>query len=531
MKLFKTTTVFLFIMALAACTSRSNSSSLMIQADSIMATSPDSALRILQDIPLSQLKIQADTAYYYLLLTQAQYKNYIILTNDSLIQKAVSYYKRIDDIPMLAKAYYYWGCALTDMKEYAHAIKAYHTASKLAEKVSDEKLLGFIYSGIAYIYQNQGMSSKADSVYQLTEQLAIRTNDSILWSGVLIRRGIYNISLGKEFYSRAEEQLLQAYAISNKKKLVQAPSSAAVALSTLYSRIPNGEKAVSFARKFLAMQQNDSTELSRGYLLLGDAYFKLGEYDSASIYLHKSLAAEDYVIKESAYMQLAGIARIRKDFEQALKWEELRRIYSEKRHKALQKTEIAVIEREIELKQDEGVVHSGGGVVLIGVIAIISVGCILIYALLLIRQKRKDIEVPFVQEDVQVDYHQRTLEFALFRVEIQSKDYWLKMMDIFSYYDKYGEYEKHFGKMDKAKFLQDVDLLLNNYTARLLQKYPLLNDKDVFFCCLCLLELSDTQLGIIIKRDRSSIYRRKKRILTDKMNSSEKRLENELLSV
>ena len=53
---------------------------------------PDSALNMLESISTDSLKTKADRAYHALLLTQARDKNYIVQTDDSLIQVAVRYY-------------------------------------------------------------------------------------------------------------------------------------------------------------------------------------------------------------------------------------------------------------------------------------------------------------------------------------------------------------------------------------------------------------------------------------------------------
>lgn len=57
-----------------------------------MAEYPDSALIFLESIPFPQKLSRADRALYALLLTQARYKNYITLDDDSLIKVAVDYY-------------------------------------------------------------------------------------------------------------------------------------------------------------------------------------------------------------------------------------------------------------------------------------------------------------------------------------------------------------------------------------------------------------------------------------------------------
>ena len=76
---------------LAACT-RSSPNAQLVQADSLMQKFPDSALHFLEKIRPEELNSLEDRAYYALLVTQVQDKNYIFQENDSLIRIAVQYY-------------------------------------------------------------------------------------------------------------------------------------------------------------------------------------------------------------------------------------------------------------------------------------------------------------------------------------------------------------------------------------------------------------------------------------------------------
>lgn len=84
--------------------------SVLILADSLMQTYPDSALQLLEGISVPQKMGKANRAWYALLLTQARYKNYVPLKDDSLIRIAVDYYENGRSKERLAKSYFYWVC-------------------------------------------------------------------------------------------------------------------------------------------------------------------------------------------------------------------------------------------------------------------------------------------------------------------------------------------------------------------------------------------------------------------------------------
>ena len=78
-------------------------------AESLLQQQPDSALYILQSIENSQLQTTRKEARYALLMSAALDKNYIDVSSDSLIHKAVEYYSRHGDTRHKMLAYYYHG--------------------------------------------------------------------------------------------------------------------------------------------------------------------------------------------------------------------------------------------------------------------------------------------------------------------------------------------------------------------------------------------------------------------------------------
>ena len=116
----------------------------LVAADSLMAAHPDSALAILQEITPESLRGKANNAYYALLLTQAQYKNYVPITSDSLIDVAVRYYDDDGDAEKRTRAYIFKGAALNEMGDHLAAIEWYKKAETVAD-TGDYENLGYIH--------------------------------------------------------------------------------------------------------------------------------------------------------------------------------------------------------------------------------------------------------------------------------------------------------------------------------------------------------------------------------------------------
>ena len=85
-------------LASTACQHHSTEASVFAEAERLMYTHPDSALKLLQSIPTPQRLTGKSQADYALLMTQAKSRNQIYATSDSLIRIAVDYYQNSDEM-------------------------------------------------------------------------------------------------------------------------------------------------------------------------------------------------------------------------------------------------------------------------------------------------------------------------------------------------------------------------------------------------------------------------------------------------
>lgn len=315
---------------LTACTETTGYNTTLVQADSLMNLHPDSALNMLESISTDSLKTKADRAYHALLLTQARDKNYIVQTDDSLIQVAVRYYDTHENAPLQARAYYCWGSLYRDRNDYSQAIDKYTIAlSHINGRSENAELKASLYSNLGYLYYTQGLSTKADSIYQRAELLAKSQKDTASLCYTLSQRGMISLEQGKTYYPKAEQQMQQALSIgkafSDSTILVPIYHS----LSMLYSLMPKPGQALLYARLNYSGLK-DTQHCYRTFLLLGNAYFINGQYDSAGIFLQKILKAERYYdTKADACMRLSEIAQKKGDMETSILLERKRTMYQD----------------------------------------------------------------------------------------------------------------------------------------------------------------------------------------------------------
>ena len=160
----------LLLLCITACQKHSPMAEKLLQAETVMNEHPDSALNLLKGIAQPELQTQEHRARYALLFSQALDKNYIDVTNDSLISIAVNYYKDRNDVRAKFLSYYYLGRIYTNAKELTKATLAYMEAEQLVDKLDDDYAAGLLYNQMGDIYQEYYDFPKALECYHLSTE-------------------------------------------------------------------------------------------------------------------------------------------------------------------------------------------------------------------------------------------------------------------------------------------------------------------------------------------------------------------------
>ena len=168
--------VFMFVMA--GCNHsddgvvRSSRSidSIMDQAENTMdddAAFADSLMRLID--PYS-IKGANRKARYALLYTAAEYKNYQLLTSDSLIMEAVRYYSIRNNMDYRFLSYYYLGCAYIDMGQMMDASVALVQAEQMVDKIDNDYWKGLLFSQLGSLYYKSCEFLRSEEYYRRSEK-------------------------------------------------------------------------------------------------------------------------------------------------------------------------------------------------------------------------------------------------------------------------------------------------------------------------------------------------------------------------
>ena len=166
MKLRPVSVLFIILLFIvASCVSRHAVVVLMDSAELVMNESPEQAYGLMSDIDPHSISGRAIQARYALLYTEAQYKNYINETSDSLIMIAVRYYSNHNNTFYRFLSYYYLGCIYSNSKQYVDAILALTQAERLANEIPDGYYTGLLYSQIGNVFFDSFDYQRAKDYY------------------------------------------------------------------------------------------------------------------------------------------------------------------------------------------------------------------------------------------------------------------------------------------------------------------------------------------------------------------------------
>lgn len=326
----------------------------LLRADRLMEEHPDSALLILQGLTRTENFSPESKAFYCLLVTEAKEKNYIVHQSDSLIQIAVKFYDKSDDILHKAKAWFYWGRVSQDLLRFEKALDCYLKALSLAEKGKFYKLQGLASNYMGDLYRKLEVYDKALYYLKMSYQCFELANDTV------------NISFGYRDYGRAlfcNEKFDSAFVfydkaleLAEKYNLIVAKATILNDYGILYGSLEDWEKAIQMIQNSISLKKNN--EKYSAYLALSRLFYKLNHLDSASYYLDLAAPCQNIYVQEGVMNYKYKVAVSSKNYHNAINYNEKYLVLNDSINKKSQKEEILKVtyqykQREIEKELEQ----------------------------------------------------------------------------------------------------------------------------------------------------------------------------------
>lgn len=283
------------ILTLVGCSKRNIDNSPLpelTRAESVMFDHPDSALHILESMPMPSARWDKENhALWCLLTTQAQYKQMMKIKSDSLIHIAYDYYKLTDNARRKAMSALYMGGVNYDMGNVEKSISLYLEAKTEMEKTMDYKLGYLIMSGLGNIYLYRNLVDYALEACNQAYDYAVKDSNK-RYQMTSLRY------LARCYYLRGYlEKCIHIYQSASKQALELNENdfynALQLELAMVYANSQRFSQALIIAKELPFSSQK--------LLLMGQTYLSLNKVDSAYFYLKRALYTDNIYTKKSVY--------------------------------------------------------------------------------------------------------------------------------------------------------------------------------------------------------------------------------------
>lgn len=271
----------------------------LVHAESVMFDHPDSALHILEDMPMpSARRDKENHALWCLLVTQAQYKRMMKIPSDSLVRIAYDYYKPTDNARRKAMSALYMGDINYEFRNIEEAMQYYLEGKTEVEKTDDYKTGYLVMVSLCRLYLYRNFADYALEACRKAYDYAVKdSNKRYQLASLKFMARCYCISdsLSKaiDTYHKCSELTLELE-LENYYYDIQSE------IVLVYKNKGDIEKSLEIIKSFPIKYQPA--------LLTGKNYYLLGQQDSAYIYLNEALKTYNIYTKASAYEYLYKLA-------------------------------------------------------------------------------------------------------------------------------------------------------------------------------------------------------------------------------
>ena len=508
--------------SLSSCSSPSVKNPLLLCADSLMETYPDSALSILESITYPQKMPRADRALYALLLTQARHKNYIALEDDSLIKTAVDYYGDKKKSLRAAKAHYYWGATYREMGYTSFAVEEYLTPIRLMP-VRDE-FLAMIYDNLAECYERDELFDIAIGAYRQAYQI-LRGGSQQIYP----LRGIARMCL----LQNKKDSALVYYQQALDCALVEQDSSLIGALyhdlAMAYSEKKDYIQADKYVSKAIMIQGQDAVNvcLSKAQIMLN-----LNKLDSASYFYSKNVDQLDIYGKAVYYDGMYQIAKKRGEWKTATENIDAYKILYDSIQFITDNEELNRLMDKHQLEEHKRLLSEHTKMLIFSLItAFFLLMIICVFCFMWNDRKRKKrfialqreltqkrVDTMLLKEEEASESNKEDLDKKRSELTEQQIQLCISVLKTTDCYDQLEALEKATPKQLLAmrslrKDIRStissafVDVMMN-----LKERYPALTGDDIFYCVLSLLCCSKTVIMELMDATSDALKTRKNRI-------------------
>ncbi len=508
---------------LFACQTTPKIDDKLAESRDLLKSNPDSVLHILQDLESYYPEMtDRQKAAYGLVLFQVKYTLGIDPMPVEMIDHSIDYYKKSNDKKPLASSYLYKARMYTTERKYPEAIQELLETLKYIDPDKDTNMFGSVYFNLGLISGYQDELEQALEYYEQAKKYYEKSGNT---------ENITKIYVGEGWVYQAMERFEDAIVASRK------------ALNISTDPITQGDLLSNIGNSYIYMHQPDSalyylhksleypylsTNLSLRLYNIGNVYTSINSYDSAKVYMEKALSHPiNIYIEEECYQALSKIAIAKDDKEnlsiymakQQACMDSIRKIEKQPSIKLFDK--IYRSEAETSKIKKQQIYFIGG---IIGLVLISGFILLCMYRGSRKKQIKADTykseldkqNVLLEQKHEQLEQKQELLllEFADELERTRAKYADMRKNATFEQRMQIEKtvYDNVLHINDEKAFTEKASRLLNDLPKKLKEDYPDITDKEIMWCCLFMLQLSTTDISLIMDYKQSSQYKFKQRL-------------------
>ena len=500
---------------------------ILVQADSIISVRPGRALHLLRTIDKYQSLSKPDRALYALLFTQAMDKCDSTVMSDTLIKIATDYYDT--QYPIRAGyAWFYRARCENNQGNVRGEAESLLKAEIYARQSQNCKLLGFVYSDKAKLYQKQNQLDSALRCYW-------KAYSHLRQAGDTRNSSICLLEIGYSLYRNQKFQVALKY---YERAINENPNMEWLLVSSFrrqqclaYYKLRDYNKALKYAR--LSLMNSDAYDYAK-IINMALIFNKQNNIDSAEFYLRKCVnphdMAPDYYrtwlevnAKNKNYNEVCYYVEKLIDAKDSVSNHSLSESFAglEKKYKY---ENIASQNKSLTIKDQHN------KIVILFLILMLSLGGIIFTNFRDRKNKRLLLQQRLLMEKEQtllqnVEEKTLILQKQLFTQQDALNALNKLKIDLanLTITKEKTQKDRTLSRENIATFdqmvshvIENVDLLYNNFSKRLQIAFPTLLENDVIICCFLLAGFDNVTIYTTLNL-RSASYNVKRTNLRKKL--------------
>ena len=371
------------------------------------------------------------------------------------------------------------------------------------EQPEVQRLKGQIEDNLGFCYWKHELFEEALPLHKDAAELFRSLNNDTLLMNTLRDCGRAQASLGDINGAKASYEEALSLAKTLNDKAMENEVLLELSRDVLLEQ-EDYEQVVALVSKAIAAGANGDSQLT-----LGLAYYYLEQDSLAIAHLTEATNNEMAGVRMSAYQSLYFIHQIEEDYQKALECHELfneNMMLADSTHRSEQ---VQRIKAEYDLQMQKSQLQSEQKLknlylyLFLGALVVI-----LAVTLLLLRQKT-------LSAKLKAEEMKNQMEEALKKNKVYVTALALTEQITASTLDF------NLKETEWDDFVELIDKVYDDFTQRLMEKYPSLTKSDLQICCLTKQGFSNQVISILMNLQTNSYARRKSRIKQEKMNGLE----------